>query len=75
MMGNRSVGSDGSGAAERTKMATDLPPALVPLAVPGSGTLGVTQVLLMAGHVAAVAPAAALLLHLLQGKQSVSERH
>lgn len=48
------------------KTTSDLPPALVSLAVPGLRTLGVTEVLLMARHRLLVAPAAARLLHLLQ---------
>ena len=51
----------------------NLSSALVPLAASGVGTLGVTEVLLMTGHHAAVAAAAARPLHLLHsGTTSVN---
>ena len=46
-------------------MRTNLSPALVPLAPTGVGALGVTEVLLVAGHHPAVAAASAPPLHLL----------
>lgn len=53
---------------ERLSVGTYLPPALVPLTVTDFGTLGFTQIWLMARHAPGVLPTATLLLNLLGSK-------